>query len=81
MVAVLQKLKSDFPDDWIERLDLSIAAPSIDVPDFEDSSTEPGTPKRSRSSNLEARLADDDQRRELRLYSHIYHFYFNSNNQ
>ena len=68
MVTSLQKLKSDYPSEWIERLDLSIAPPSIDLLEHDNSSAEPSTAKKNRSATLESRLADDDQSRELRLY-------------
>ena len=68
MVTSLQKLKSDYPSEWIERLDLSVATLPIDLPEHDNSSAEASSAKRSRSANLEARLADDDQSRELRLY-------------
>ena len=68
MVTSLEKLKSDYPSEWIERLDVSVATPFIDLPEHDNSSSEPSSANRSRSANLEARLADDDQSRELRLY-------------
>lgn len=68
MATTLEKLKSDYPAEWIERLDLTVATPSIDFTDVDNFSAQPSSPKRSRSANLEASLADDDQGRELRLY-------------